>query len=460
MFHLQSMVRLGSATLRWLRTPRARPARVRPSLEFLSDRILPSIGLSGLANPDLSPVKTDPALAEVRIIEIPGAAALPPYHDSGASSISSQQLLDVIQAASPAAGLGRPVATADTLEIDGQTVQVLNLSYGSSVTFRLAFGDGDAAAPGEPDSAATSSSNLLGGLVDVYSQGGESRFLLDFGGSGRDRLGGAPLSLLLNSAYAAESPADGPSADHALRDRTSFDDHGPTETQPAAASEGTSPSLAAFLTDRPSGEQIAGGLAAQTADGAGGDVTGEVAVNAPDDPADVLIAVEPGVPDANADLFNLQKADFAVVPTYVVRDAPAAPAVATGADSPTDLSLSAYVVGLGEAPAASRRLPSVAAADRVFEQLASKDGGRQMGAWRLAAAGLSSDRPENAASADIGLRLREWLDALVPRGGKGAAVVSAVGLEGLLAYLCWQSWRPGRRVSSPKRRPAAPGQPT
>ena len=194
MFHLQSMVRLGSATLRWLRTRRARPARVRPSLEFLSDRILPSIDLSGLANPDLSPAKTDPALAQVQIIETP-AGALPPYHDSEASSISYQQLLDVIRAASPAAGLGRPVVTTDTLGLDGQTVQILNLSYGSSVTLRLAFDDRGAASPGEPDSAATSSSNLLGGLVDVNSQGGESRFLLDFDRTGRDWFGGSSLSM-------------------------------------------------------------------------------------------------------------------------------------------------------------------------------------------------------------------------------------------------------------------------
>ena len=62
----------------------------------------------------------------------------------------------------------------------------------------------------------------------------------------------------------------------------------------------------------------------------------------------------------------------------------------------------------------------------------------------------------SAVSTDVGLRLREWLHALVPQGGKGAAVVAAVGLEGLLAYLCSRGWRPGRRVSSPKRRPAAP----
>ncbi len=445
--------------LRWLRARRARPARVQLALEFLSDRILPSIDLAGFANPDLSPDKTDPALAQVRIIETP-AAALPPYNDSGASSVSYQQLLDLIQAASPAAGLGAPVATADTLELDGRTVQVLNLSYGSSVTFRLAFGDDGAQSPGAPESAAMSSSNLLGGLVDVSSQGGDSRFLLDFDRPGRDWLGGPSLSLLLSSAYAAVSASDGPSADHALRDRASFGDHGPTETPPAAGSEGTSSSLAAFLTDRPSGEQIAGGLAAQTADEVGGDATGEVAANAPGDPAVVLIAVEPGVPDANADLFNLQSADLAVVPTYVVRDAPAAPAAETQTDLRPDLSLTAYVVGLDEAPPSSRRSPSVAAADRVFEQLASKDGGCEMGAWRLAAASLSSDRPESAASADVGLRLREWLDALVPQGGKGTAVVSAVGLEGLLAYLCWRGWRPGRRVPSPKRRPAAPGQPT
>lgn len=469
MFHLQSMVRLGSATLRWLRTRRARPARVRPSLEFLSDRILPSIDLSGLANPDLSPDKTDPALTRARIIEIPGPAALPPYYDSGASSFSSQELLDLIRAASPTAGLDTPVVTAGALEINGQTVQTLNLRFGSSVTFCLAFGDGAAASPGEPGSAAPSASNLLGGLVDVYSQAGERRFLLDFDGSGRDRLGGPSLSLLLNSAYAAEFAADGPSADHALHGRPSFGDHGPTETQPAAASEGTSPSLAAFLTDGPGGAQIAGGLAAQTADEAGGNATGEVAADAPGDPADVLIAVEPGVPDANADLFNLQKADLAVVPTYVVRDAPAAPAApaaATQADGRPDLSLSAYVVGLDEAPAGSLSSPCVAAADLVFEQLASKDGGREMGAWRVAAAGLSSDQPESAAetpdaaSADVGLRLREWLDALVPRGGKGASVVAAVGLEGLLAYLCLQGWRPGRRVPSPKRRPAVSDKPT
>ena len=461
MFHLQSMVRLGSATLRWLRTRRARPARVRPSLEFLPDRVLPSIDLAGLANPDLSLDKADPALSQVRIIETP-AAALPPYPDSGASYISFQQLLDVIRTASPAAGLGTPVVTAGALELDGQTVQILTLRYGSSVQVCLAFGDGDAASPGEPGSAATPSPDLLGGLVHVYSQGGERRFLVDFDRPGPGWFGGPTLSLLLNSAYAA----DGLSSDHALRDRAWFGDHGPTESPPAASFEGTSPSLAAFLTDRPSGEQIAGGLAAPTADEAGGNATGEVAANAPGDPADVLIAVEPGVPDANADLFNLQKADLAVVPTYVVRDAPAAPAAETRADGRPDLSLSAYVVGLDEAPASSRRSPSVAAADRVFEELAPMGDGREMGAWRLTAVGSSSDprwraaAPPRAVSADVGIRLREWLDALVPQGGKGAAVVAAVGLEGLLAYLCWQGWRPGRRVPSPKRRPAAPGQPT
>ena len=392
----------------------------RPSLELLSDRILPSIGLAGLTNPDLSLDKANRALVQAQIIETP-AAALPPYHDSGTSSLSYRQLLDVIRAASPAAGLGAPVATVGTLELDGQTVQVLNLSYGSSVTFRLAFGDGGAASPGEPGSAAILSSNLLGGLVDVNSQGGDSRFLLDFDRPGRDWFGGPSLSLLLNSAYGAESAEGDFSADHALRDRASFGDHGPTQTQPAAASEGTSPSLAAFLTDRPNGMQIAGGLAAQTAGEAGGNPTGEVAANALGDPADVLIAVEPGVPDANADLFNLQKADLAVVPIYVVRDAPAVPAAETRADGRPDLSLTAYVVGLDETQAASRRSPSVAAADWAFAQLASKDGGGEMGAWRLAAAGLSSDRPESTAeppstaSADAGLRLREWLDALVPR---------------------------------------------
>ena len=271
------------------------------------------------------------------------------------------------------------------------------------------------------------------------------------------------LSLLLNPGYAAESAADGLSPDRALRDRTSFGDHGPTETPPAAVSEATSPSLAAFLTDRPSGEQIAGGRAAQTRDEAGGNATGEVAADAPDDPADVLIAVEPGVPDANADLFNLQKADLAVVPTYAVRDAPAAPAAETLADGRPDLSLAAYVVGLDEAPASSRRASSVAAADRVFEQLAPKDDGCEMGAWGLTAVSSSSDWPWGAAApgavpAHFGLRLREWLDALVPQGGNVPAAVSMVGLEGLLAYLCWRGWRPGRRVPSPKRRPAAPGQ--
>jgi hypothetical protein len=456
MFHLQSILRLVPAAWRRVRPSQVRPSRSRPSLENLPDRILPSIDLAGPVQQTLSQDLAEPGPDQMRFMEVPKSDDLLSSWESDAFSLSPQQMSDILGGPSRVEQLGTPVVTHGTVGLLGDTFQTLDLQFGPSLTVHLVFGGVGAGSAGGPGSAASAQPPLLGGLVDVNSDGVERRFLMDYGGASRDRPDGPPLSLVPN---ALQNLGDGKWTRPALGDRPVIGAQEPTETAPLA--ETTGPSLAPFLAGSPGGKQIADGLAAQAADDVGVNGMAEVAANAPGNPADVLLTVDTVLPDARADLVSLQNADLTIVPTYVVIDAPAAPVAPPGEGERSDLGLTAQVVGLDELPGGVSRAPS--SADRLFEQLAWADGGRGVEAWRLAAAGVESggievgDAPHAAARAgptasptDAGLALREWLDGLLQEGGKGAAVVSALALEGLMAYVCWRGWRPGPQDTRPK----------
>src|SRR5262249_35430347 len=182
----------------------------------------------------------------------------------------------------------------------------------------------------------------------------------------------------------------------------------------------TGPSLATFLVGWSGGKQIADGLAEQTANDTRKNGTAEVAVDHPGKPADVLLTVDTVLPDANADLVRLQNADLAIVPTYLVGDAPVAPVAPPHADERPDLTLTTHVLGLDELPGGVSR--ALVSTDPLFELLASADRGRGVEARRLLAeAGVRPDGIEvcdapAAAPTDAGLALRQWLDGLLNQG--------------------------------------------
>jgi hypothetical protein len=429
MFHFLSTVR----------QPRAKPPRSRPSLEPLSDRILPSVHLAGPAPDALVRIDlSDPESDQLRFVEIPNSDSLLTYWGSGAFSLSAQQMVDILGGPSRVQQLGTPVVARDTVELGGETFPALDLRYGSTLAVNLAFGGDRAGSAGKPGSVVYAP--LLGGLVEVYTDGGERRFLMQYQGAGQDGPDGPPLVPLPD---ALRYLGDGKSTHAAPGDRPALGGQVPTEAVPLA--EPTGPSPPPFIPGWPGGMPVAGGLVEPPADDAWENGAREVAADAPGNPADVLLTVDTVLPDTKADLVRLQNADLTIVPTYVVEDAPAAPAAPPRADDHSDLGLTARVVGLDESPGGVASVPS--AADRLFEQLAWVGGGHGVEAWRPAAARVQSDGIEvgdapHAAPADAGLALREWLDGFLQQNGEGAAVVSALALEGLLAYVCWRGWRP------------------
>jgi hypothetical protein len=467
MFHLQSIVRLGWAALRWLRQPsvrpsRSRPSHSRPSLESLPDRILPRVDLADGMYHNLSQELSDLEPEQMRFMEIPKSGALPTYWECDAFSLSPQQKSDILGGPSRVKQLGTPAIALGTVEFGRETIPTLDLRFGSLVMAYLVFGEEGAGSASEPGSAANTRPSLLGGLVEVYSGEGERRFLMDNRGADRDSHDGRWLTTPLNALHYLGDVNSKPAA---LGDRPVLGSRQPTESAPLAETGG--PSLAPFIAGWPGGTQIAGGLAAQGSDDAPVNGMAEVAANAPGNPADVLLAVDTVLPEAGADLVRLHNADLAVVPTFVVGEAPAARVAPSRADDRPDLGLTAQVVGLDELPGGVGRAQSPT--DPLFEQMAlvdqmaMVDGGRGVEALRLAAAGVQSggteagDAPPAAARADpaaaatdAGRALREWLLSLLQQGGAGAALVSVLAFEGLLAYLCSRGWRPGSQVARPQ----------
>jgi hypothetical protein len=400
----------------------------------------------------------DPASAHIRFKEVPESSALLHDWEAGAFSLSQQQMVDIIGGPAGEEQLGTPVVTPGTVELHGETLATLNFGFGSSVQVSLVFGEGGAESADGPGSTAFARTDLLGGLLELHSDGGERLFLMDYGRSDPDRHGASPAERLIP----ADLPGNAKSSQLLAGARPAVGGNEPTKTEPLA--ETNCLSLATFIAGCPDGKQIAGGFVSQGADDGGANGTAEVAGNAPGNPADVLFTVDTVLPDAKADLVRMQNADLTIVPTYLVGDAPASPVAPPRADDRPDLSLSVQVVGLDESAGDLGR--AHLSADRLFEQLASVDGEGNVEASSLAAPGVQPDGIEvgDAAHAtgdglrmagltDGGPALRQWLDGLLQQGGYGAAVVAALGLEGLLAYVIRRGWQRGREVpgAAPRR---------
>jgi hypothetical protein len=279
---------------------------------------------------------------------------------------------------------------------------------------------------------------------------------MDYGRSDQDRHGASPAERLIP----ADLPGNAKSGQLVAGARPAVGGNEPTKTEPLA--ETNCLSLAAFIAGCPDGKQIASGFVAQGAKDDGANGTVEVAANASGNPADVLFTVDTVLPDAKADLVRMQNADLAIVPTYLVGDAAAAPVAPPRTDDRLDLGLPAHVVGLDELAGSVGSAPL--SAERLFEQLTSADGGCDVEIWTLAAPGSQAgavevrdaqhpnvDGQRMAPSTDGGLTLREWLDGLLQRGGNVAAVVAILGLEGLLASVYRRGWSRGARQSFLKK---------
>jgi hypothetical protein len=455
MFHLQAILRLGSAALQWLRQPPVRPSCRRPSLELLHDRILPSIDLVSPVHPGYSLDLAEPEIEHMRFMEVPKSGDLLRYWESGIFSLSAKEMFDIIGGPSHAEQFDTPVVTRGTVEIDGKAFATLNVGFGSSVTASFVFAGDGAGSAGNPESATYARPSLLGGLLELYADGGERRFLMDYRGSERAGLGAPTLFGLLSAEHTGDNKATQPWPGG----RPALGGPEPTEAVPLSGTTG--PSLASFMAGWAGGTQIAGGLSTPSADDAGVNAMAEVAVHPPGNPADVLLTVDTVVPDAKADLVRLQNADLAIVPTYVVGAAPATPLAPPRVDDRPDLGLAAQVVGLDEFPGDGSRTPS--STDRFFEQLAWADswrgvaactldlGGMQPGAVDVGdAAQAAAQAQQSAVPTDAALAYREWLDGLLQQGEKGAVMVPVLALEGLMAFVYWHGLRPDRQGDRPK----------
>jgi hypothetical protein len=449
MFGFRLMMRLASAALRCLqqrqvwRSPRA-SARTRLSVESLSERLLPSVDLAGLAHLTLPQLAAAAESAQVRFVEIPQSGTLLSHQESHALPILSvEQVSDLLGGAPGLGQFGPPSSvTSAMLELGRQEIPILVLHFGSSVTIDLVDPGGDVAGScGGPGSSAQTPSVVFGGL-DVDSVEGDKRFLM-YNGVEPDKLLMPELLSLAGDANVTQPAAAA---------RPTFSGIEPTHSAPSAGTGGpeslpfprpatTGASLVTFIAGWSGGERIADGLAPQTDDGSASR-TAERPLSDPGNPADMLLTVDTALPDARADLVHLQHADLAIVPTYLVADGPVAP-VAPLRTEPSDLGLSAHVVGLDESRGGVSRAP--VSTDPLFELLVSAGSGRGVEPRRLLDdAGVRPDGIESGdlpavALTDAGLALREWLDGFLNQDRNDTKVVAAVAVEGLLvAYVYWR----------------------
>jgi hypothetical protein len=440
MFGFRLMMRLGCAALRWLQQPpvrrsRSTPSRTRRSVEALSDRLLPSVDVTGLTHVTLPELEASADPAKMRFVEIPHSGSWLPYWESQAFPISLQEMSDIVRRASDLEQLDTASVTADTVEVGGQTALLLGFRFGCSVRIDLVVGGEVAGSPDGRGCDAASPPAVVGGFVDVYSDVGERRFVMHNSGVEPNWQGKPFLPEVLSLAnYAGEAnPTQAASAASSTFGRIE-----PTNTAPPPPTTGSS--LATFVAGWSGGKQIAGSLAAQPADDAPANGTAEVAVNHPGKPAEVLLTVDMVLPDANADLVRLQNADLAIVPTYLVGNGPIAPVAPPRTDERPHISLTTHVLGLDELPGGVSR--ALVSTDQLLERRASADGGRGVEGQSLSAeAGVQPDGIEvcdapAAAPTDAGLALREGLDSLLNQGGRGTRVIAAMAVEGLLvAYV-------------------------
>jgi hypothetical protein len=426
--------------------------RARLSLEPLSDRVLPSADINPdlLASRNLSQDLVAADCVSLRFVEVPQGASWFPYWEAQQFPISSQQMSDIFGGVSHLEQLGTPSVSGGAVELAGETFPSLLLQFGSSVSITL-IGQADVAgAPGGSGPAASSRGVLLGGVVEVNSNGGKRRFLMGRSDMGPNEQATPSLPNELSLANGTQATPSLPNELSLVNSPPSSGGFDPSSSAPSAATTGSS--LATFLAGWSSGNQIASDLlAARVADDSRGNRTAEVAVNNPGNPAAVLLTVDTVLPHAKADLVRLQKADLAIVPTYLVGAASVAPVAPPRPDEQPDLGLTTHVVGLDEVPPGVSR--AAVSTDRLFELLASADGAHGMEARSLLVeAGV---RPEGsevceapaAGAMDAGLALREWLEGVLNQSGNRAEVVATLALEGLLVAYVYR-----RRLVSRKPR--------
>ena len=462
MLHLHALLRLGSAALRWLRQAPVRPLCKRPALELLPDRVLPSIDLVSPVRPDYSLDWAEPEIEQMRFMEIPRSGDVLRYWESGAFSLTAKEMFDILGGPYREEQLDTPVVTRGEVQIDGEVFATLNVGLGSSISACFVLAGEGAGPAGNPGSASDAKPFLLGGLLELHSDGSDRRFLMDHRGWEKAGLDAPSPFGLLGAEYAGDNkaPQPGPGSRPAVG--------GP---EPAAAlplSGTTAPSLPLFMAGWGDGTQIAAGLSTPSADDTGGGALAEVAVHAPGNPADVLLTVDTVLPDAKADLVRLQTADLAIVPTYVVGTAPATTLAPPRVDDRPDLDLTAQVVGLDEFPGDGSLTP--ASTDRLFEQLAWADSGRGVAACSLDLGGMragaidvgdaaqaAAQAPQSAVPTDAGSDFRDWRDGLLQQGESGAVMVPVLALEGLMAFVYWLSLHPDRQGDRPKGPQCVPG---
>ena len=223
-------------------------------------------------------------------------------------------------------------------------------------------------------------------------------------------------------------------------------------------------------TGRTDGSRIADGLA--RADGGGSDgmtvATAEgVEIDAadPDGRTLALATVDWDLPDARQELVPLHRANLAVVPTYVVGEAPAPTAPAVAADPREDLRFTDEVVGLDKPPctdtATGAAAPIAAAADELFRNMPFAVGPR----------GPFSQSAEEAPPANAAVPLETFLGrfasqcdrlfAELAQPDAQTAAAQAVAAEALLSFGLWHlSWRkPGGETGTggptPRRSPTS-----
>jgi hypothetical protein len=417
---------------------------------LLPDRVLPSIDPLSPGHADYSVEFTDPEIERMRFMEVPESAPLLQYWESGAFSLSAKEILDIIGVPSRAEQLDPTAVTRGTVEIGGEVLPTLNLSFGSSVTACLVFAGEGVGSSGNPNPgfAKPASPDLLGGILELDADGGVRRFLMDY--RDPERAGpGALFQLLI-----AERTADNKATQPTPGGQPAVGAPEPAEASPLSGTTG--PTLALFVAGWAVGTQTAGGLSTPSVDDAGVNATAEVAVHPPGNPADVLLTVDTVLPDAKDDLVRLQTADLAAVPTYVVGTAPATPVAPPRADGPADLGLAVRVVGLDEVPGDGNLTPT--STDRLFEQLARAEGGRGVSPWSLDLGGMqpgASDvgdtvqaapqARESAVPTGAPPAFRKWLDGFLQQGEKGAVMVTVLALEGLMAIAYRRGMRPFRQ---------------
>jgi len=409
------------------------PLRARLSLEPLTDRFVPNAAGTDLTGSTLAQQLAS-ADTQVRFVEIPAAGPWQAHVGTQTAPLTSRQMSDILGGVSNLDQLGTPSVTSGTVEYAGETIPILILQFGSTITVELAYSTDGTGSIGRLGSAADAQSNVVGGLVNVYVGGSERRFLID-----HDEQPNWQAPLLPEVLRSGDRVGDGDSNSFVPgASRSGLGGFAPSNMSAAAPNS----ALAAFIAGGSNGRQIADGLAAPTADGTWVN-TAEVAVNG-GNPADVLLAVDTVLPDAKADLIRLKDADLAVVPTYLIGGAGTASARAGGED-PSDAGLVPRVVGLDEVPGGVP--PAPVSVEQLLDLLGSVEGTRDA-------------RPGEMEVRDAGFALRAWFEGVLNQSGAGAVVVALV-LEGaLVTYVYRRSRRVGHAIRASQIVPGRPGEKT